>query len=162
MNTNRKRGLIGKDLANWHPNVFALDGMIEKLFSLPLGGICPVAFKPVVHPRPLNIDSRCSLDKLAAFGRAKVPHRLHVMMLSEILAEVITVARDDVDHTTGQIRCVEHLQKEERISTHNQKRIGVLTKEVGSWRKSIGTHAKKNEKYALAGAHKHTHTCAHT
>ena len=46
---------VGKDIAHWNPDVLTLDGVIQKLLPLPLFGIGPVSFDPVIHPGSLHV-----------------------------------------------------------------------------------------------------------
>ena len=83
--------------------------MVQELLSLALSRICPVPLGSVVHPSPLHIDCGCVLHESTSLLGTKVPHRVHSLVLGQVLGQVVGAAGDDVDHPAGQVARLEHL-----------------------------------------------------
>ena len=101
---------IGKDLSHRHPDVFHMHSVSEKLLSLPLVAVLPVAFHPIIHPGPFHVLRCRRLDKFWPDPRTEIPHCLNVMVLCQVFCEMVPVTCNDVDDTRRYVWCVEHLE----------------------------------------------------
>ena len=48
-------------------------------------------------------------DIIAAFGSAKIPDRINVFMLNQDFDQMIAIASNDIDHTTGKVGGIQYL-----------------------------------------------------
>lgn len=84
---------------------------MQKLITLALLAIHPIARQAVADPRPLHVGGGLVLHPVTAFRRAEVPDRVHVFVLDESLGQGFAVARDDVDHAARHVGRIQHLIK---------------------------------------------------
>ena len=75
---------ISKDVSHGKPHVFAFSRMKQKLLSLPLRVVEPVAALAVVHKGTFYVHRRGPLYKFAPLCGAKVPHGLHILVLRQV------------------------------------------------------------------------------
>src|SRR6266487_4544739 len=81
-----------------------VSGFTQKLLTLALHCIQPVASMPIVDPGAFHVACGGKFDVFRAFSRAKVPHGLDVVVVGQHLTEWVTLTRDDVDNTIWQVR----------------------------------------------------------
>lgn len=110
---------ISKYVSHWYPYILHLDGMVKKLFALPLFSIGPISGNAVIYPGPLEVGSRGPLHKHGSLCGSKVPHGLNVVVLGEVLGQMFFVTGEDVDHAPRKVGGVKYLKKS--INQINQK-----------------------------------------
>ena len=77
--------------------------MVKELLPSPLLWVDPVAHLAIVDQGALDVGGRPILHVLGAFGRAEVPHGLHVLVVGQVLGDVVAVPGQDVDDSAGQV-----------------------------------------------------------
>ena len=77
---------------------------MQKLMTGAFFRIAPITWQAIINPGALHIGGGFVFDLIAALGSAKVPNRIHVLMLDERFYQVRLVAGDNIDDTGWHVR----------------------------------------------------------